>query len=299
MLIHASGQIYPGFFLFTYGGSSHYAIKNDEGAVLFDPGLSIHVPYLYKRMEDEMELKPDQIKDIFITHLHPERIAAIPYLRKKANFALHGSLLMQEKLSNQDFVKEIYEQNREIAKIYGDQVAFEEMPFDEFEKGLKIDQVFPDTESITVSEVMKIRCMKAAGHSEESYAFVIEPYDFLIVDEGFGYFRGKDLAAPGGDWNLIEALNTIKRFNDIVLAAICFPNVGMITGLLVKTHLQKIIENHEDLLKECQKEDVSAEDKIASLKRVFYTSLSRDPLVHFEMERTFKAVQKQLSLLSE
>jgi len=292
MLIHASGQIYPNFFLLTFGGSCHYIIQKEDGCVIFDPGLSFHVPYLYKRLEKELKDVP--ITDVFLTHLHPERVAALPYLRKDKNIVAHGSALMQEKLQDESFVRALYDEELELCKLYNPE--HQQMDFAEFSAGLKIDEVFTDTETISISDDLKLRCIKSAGHTEESFSFVLEPYDFLIVDEGFGYFRGRELAAPGGDWNLKASVESIERFKDLELSAICFPNLGLLTGQLVRNHLQNIIVNYADLEKECARTDITNEDKISSLKKSFYSCLSRDPLVHKTMERTFKAILKQLAL---
>jgi glyoxylase-like metal-dependent hydrolase (beta-lactamase superfamily II) len=299
MLIHASGQIYPDFFLLTFGGSCQYAIKKEDGCLLFDPGLSIHIPYLYKRMEMELHKQPDQIKEIFITHLHPERVAAIPYLKQRSEIVLYGSSLMQEKLNDESFVRDIYDQDQEICALYDLDSTVQPLSFEDFYAALKIDTVFPDSEVFQINENIRVRCVKAEGHTEESFAFVVEPYDFVVVDEGFGYFRGKELAAPGGDWSLEKSLTTIRYFNDVEISAICFPNIGMITGHLVRTHLQSILDSYEDLIKESKKQDLPVEEKVATLKKTFYSSFSRDPLVHYALERTFQAVLKQLGLVAE
>jgi len=111
--------------------------------------------------------------------------------------------------------------------------------------------------------------------------------DLLNMTAGLSY---------GGDWNLKASVESIERFKDLELSAICFPNLGLLTGQLVRNHLQNIIVNYADLEKECARTDITNEDKISSLKKSFYSCLSRDPLVHKTMERTFKAILKQLAL---
>ncbi len=303
MLIHASGPVYPGFYLLTFGGSCHYLLERDGRSALFDPGLSVHLPYLYQRIAAQPGLGSCAIKDVFLTHLHADRTGGIPRLRKNSpSLVVHGSALMQQKLSDEQLVREIYEQDIQLSKLYPQAASPEPMEFEEFRELLRIDRVFPESEVFEISEDLRVRCTRAPGHTEESLAYLVEPYDFLVVDESFGYFRGRELAAPGADWDIAENIQTLNKFKDVELSAICFPNVGLITGQLVRDHVQNMLQNMEDLLTECRKAfkaGLSDEEVRASLQRSFYTSTSKDPLVAFLLEHTFLAIWEQVRVLRQ
>jgi glyoxylase-like metal-dependent hydrolase (beta-lactamase superfamily II) len=294
MLIHASGPIYPNFSLFTFGGSCHYVIQNETGCVLIDPGLSVHTKYLCARLNTECDCSPKDIGAILITHLHPERVAAIPYLKQLSpDIKVYGTELMRDLLKDENFVRKIYNEDLMLSAKYEVADRPESLDFDSFSSFLKIDEILPK-DNLTVSNELYIRIIPAPGHTEESTAYIIEPYDFLVIDEGAGYFRGKDMASPGGDWSLVQNISTLQNLKDIEFSAICFPNEGVITGQLVQNHIQAIIQNCTDLLKESSKSTIPEEEMESNIAKAFYTSSSRDPLLHYTLERTHQAIVAQL-----
>lgn len=272
-------------------------LQKSQSCALFDPGLSVHLTYLQRRLE-EVSLRVEQVQELFLTHLHPERIGGIPLLRKHApNLCVYGTSAMQKKLADPEFARKIYDQDRELSQLYPKAEPAAVLEFEEYHSLLRIDHVFPESEVFEITPELRVRCVRAPGHTPESLAYLIEPYDFLVVDEGFGYFRGKDLAAPGCDWDIAECLATVEKFKDVELSAICFPNAGLITGQLVRNHIAAILQNIQDLRGECRKaaqSGVSIDEIRVSLRRSFYTSTSKDPLAHRILERSFQDVWKQV-----
>jgi hypothetical protein len=124
------------------------------------------------------------------------------------------------------------------------------------------------------------------------------PHEFAIVDETFGYFQGRDLAAPGGDTNLFEALASIRKFTNIQVNGIGFSYGGAVTGALTKRHLLAIPQNTEDLMNEVTKARKAGflESEIEEqVRAAFYTSNLNDHCHTESLNSTFKAVMKQLS----
>ena len=298
MFLRASGLIYERLYLITLGATCRYAIVAEHGDVaLSDPGSTAHVSALKERF-DRLKLPFANIRKVFVTHLDADRIAGIPLLRKLVpSLKVYGTAAMHSQLADASFVRSLYEYDRQLSSTLG-APGTETLSFEEFSKGLKIDKHLVETDSIQIDEDITIRSVSTPGHRPHSVAYIVVPHEFAIVDETFGYFQGRNLAAPGGDMNLHEALASIRKFNDIQLNGIGFSYGGAITGAITKRHLLAIPQNTEDLIKEVEKarrEGFTENEIEEQVRAAFYTSSSND-LCHAEsLNTTFKAVMGQLS----
>jgi 2-aminobenzoylacetyl-CoA thioesterase len=298
MLIKATGPIHTDLFLLTLGRSCHYMVCDEDRFHLFDPGLSIQIPFLLKRIE-ALGWDPSELEYILITHLHADRIGGIPRLKKMfPKLKVAGSPHMRNKLAIGDTLREIYDADIALGKqfdVAGDKT---EMDFEEYQSLFNIDKVIVDADLIRFQSEIAIRVINYPGHTSESLAYFIQPYRYLVVDEGLGYHNGRKLAAPGGDVNLRQALDSIAKFNDLDIAGICFPSGGVMTGHLVRKHIQAIVQNTNDLFTEslkAYKDGVPEGDIETSIKDSFYTPEHPDPLLRHNMETSFRAVLRQIA----
>jgi glyoxylase-like metal-dependent hydrolase (beta-lactamase superfamily II) len=297
MFLKASGLIYERLHLVTFGATCRYAISAEDGGLtLTDPGASIHVAALEERLTG-LKLSLRSLRQVLITHLDADRIGGIPLLRRlNPKLKVYGTAAMHTALANEKFVRKLYEHDQRISSWF--KVTSEELilPFEEFRKSLKIDKHLVETDSIEIDEDVTIRSLATPGHRPHSVSYLVVPHEFAIVDETFGYFHGRNLAAPGGDTNAREAITSLKKFNDIQLSGIGFSYGGAITGALVKRHLQAIAQNTEDLFAEVAKarKDGFSEPEIEEqVRTAFYTSERNDPCLQHSLDETFKAVMSQ------
>jgi hypothetical protein len=143
----------------------------------------------------------------------------------------------------------------------------------------------------------ELRVVGAPGHTLSSLAYSILPEKYLVVDEGFGYFNGRNLAGPGGDHALKLAAASLERLLDIEWAGLCLPYYGILTGSLVRRHLQAIIQNTSDLFNECKsaREQAVPESEIKqAIFDSFYNHPSQDAALQTGLKRSFEAVWRQV-----
>jgi glyoxylase-like metal-dependent hydrolase (beta-lactamase superfamily II) len=299
MFLRASGLIYERLYLITLGTTCRYAIVAESGDIaLSDPGATVHVRALKERF-DRFKLPFANVRQIFITHLDADRVAGIPLLRRlNPSLKVYGTAAMHAQLADRSFVQALYDHDRRISEAFGAVSPADELTFEEFTKGLRIDKHLVENDSMQLDEDITIRSVSTPGHRPHSVAYLVVPHEFAIVDETFGYFHGRNLAAPGGDINLQEALASIRKFNDIQLNGIGFSYGGAVTGTLTKRHLLAIPQNTEDLMREVSKarnEGFTETEIEEQVSAAFYTSSSND-YCHIEsLDGTFKAVMRQLS----
>lgn len=297
MLISKSGPITNGFSLLTAGETCVYFAGLAETAALFDTGASVHIAGIFDRLA-QSDLTPEDINYVFPTNLTAERIGGLPYLRKAhPGITVIGTGAMKKSLADDAFKQAIYAEDKKIAALYPTARAPATMSEEEYCSLLHIDKVYPINENITLEDEISVRIYSTPGHTSESLSYLISPLDILVGDLGFGYFRGKSLATPGGNVNLEQALQSIQGFKDIEFSALCLPLHGVITGTQVQKHLENIQQNTEDLKKECLNAltaGVKDEDILASLDEWFFIAFSEDPIVSHCMNKTKAALWKQL-----
>ncbi|MEY4667986.1 MAG: hypothetical protein RL518_685 [Pseudomonadota bacterium] len=299
MFLRASGLIYERLYLITLGATCRYAVvAGDGGIALSDPGASIHVGALQERFS-RLQLSFPDIRKVFITHLDADRVAGIPLLRRLIpNLIVYGTAAMHTQLSDPSFVRNLYDHDQRICSLLPSPSRTATLTFEEFARGLTIDKHLVENDSIFLDEDITIRSVSTPGHRPHSTAYLVVPHEFAIVDETFGYFQGRNLAAPGGDTNVREALASIRKFTNIQINGLGFSYGGAVTGALTKRHLLAIPQNTEDLINEvakARKAGFSESEIEEQVRAAFYTSSFHDHCHLESLNGSFRAVMAQLA----
>ena len=304
MLIRASGLISSGFYVCTLGNTCFYLAGNASAAepstgsvFLFDPGSSAHWPFLEQRLA-QLGLSSAAVTHVLLTHLHADRMGALPYIRKEfPSIKVCGAPAMQHCLHDRAQTHELFQEDcmwRE--KLYSPELP-EILSFEEYAKLLVIDKCVVDSDVLHAHESLSVRALNNLGHTSHSLAYLVQPGNHLVVDEGFGYYQGRNLAAPGGDEDLSRNIQSIERLVRLDLSSICFPNMGVLVGNLVRKHLQAIVQNIQDLRNEAKKAHelkMPMEQIEQAISAAFYTTPSCDPVVQHNLNRSCSQILKQL-----
>lgn len=297
MLIRTSSELDHGLYLIKFGESCHYLIHEDSGLTLIDPGLSAHVQLLPERFA-QLGVKESSISKVLLTHLHPERCAGIPLLRRlNPQVQVYATPQMRGILSQKSFIQELYEEDCASLKYFNLDSKQVHADFEEYVSFWNNISTLGDGELLTLGPTHTLRVTAIPGHSKESIGYLIPSCKFLIADEGFGYYNGQEFAAPGGDYDLKLAQSSIKKFLDIDLQGLGLPSRGALTGQLLTRHIQAVIQNTDDLLIESAKAfkaQFSDEEILKSINDAFFSSEKSDPVVAKSMKRTLDSVWKQI-----
>jgi glyoxylase-like metal-dependent hydrolase (beta-lactamase superfamily II) len=297
MIVRSSTQLFDGFTILTLGHSCHYVLGDANGYAVIDPGSSAHIPGLIRRLT-EFGFPLKSLRYILATHLHAHRMGGVPLLKRSAPQAKFlASSLMQGRLMDETTLRSLYDEDLRIGSelLAGD--SAEPTPFDHFQERIQPDKRMAESELISIDEDLGIRVVNCPGHTAESVAFLLQPFQFLIVDEGFAYFRGRKLAAPGADFDLNRSLESIARFDNLEVAGLGLPFGGFVTGSLVRKHLQQATQNSKDLMAEAQRafESGMTDDEIrTSIREGLYLVDSADPVFQSVIAQSFERVWTQL-----
>lgn len=83
-----------------------------------------------------------------------------------------------------------------------------------------------------------------------SAAYLIEPDSVLLADQSLGFYRGRELPAPGAGAGLVSSVSTLRDFAKMSIAALGLPWSGALTGALASQHINNVALITEELLKE-------------------------------------------------
>lgn len=299
MLVRASGFIQPGFLVISLGHSYTYGVVSSAGRVtIFDPGSSSTLDRLVTVLSDA-GIALASVTDICITHLHPERISALPWIKTQAPKAVvrasvEAKRILDDRNGRNSKAQECVDFETSLVET-SDRYR---LPLSEYSKLLKIDRAALESEMIDLGNEIAIRPLPTPGHAPESIAYLVSPFNNLVVDEGFGYYNGRELSAPGCDWSISDSMKSIQKIKDLLISGICFPNTGMITGSLIEKHVASIIQNTDDLVQEslaALKAGTSPENVDQAIYAAFYNREGIDPIFKASLDRTYRSICEQIA----
>lgn len=294
MFIQSTSPLYPNVFLFTLGLTARYAVQTSDAVVLFDPGSSAHIPGLVERCKQFFLQKPKALA--FLTHLHADCVAGLPILQEAfPSFSFLATNTQADLLAEKDFLSQISEEDQCYSNLLS-------LPLTDTPSSFRLPpyRSLTTKESFPLSDEVSLRCLPFPGHTESSCAYLLSPYQILIADEGLGYFQGRELPAPGGDWSLEQNKRSLEKILELDFSGIALPQGGFVSGELARRHIRSTILSIEDLLGECQRASQAGYDLTyvtSCIKESFFQQPCPDPIVRFQKERSFRQICQQIEQL--
>jgi hypothetical protein len=141
-----------------------------------------------------------------------------------------------------------------------------------------------------------LRTIPCPAHSPESLAYYLNDSHALIVDEGFGYYNGREPGAPGADYSITALEKSLECIKDLELQYLALPFGGVLSGSLVRKHLTSVVQNCKEIMEECaaaRSEGVPHPEIIEAVKKHFYSFEVQDALFLGCLERSISALEKQ------
>lgn len=295
MLLKASAPIYPGIHLITLGATCRYVITDDEQSyAITNPGASAHIEMLPRRLH-ALGIPIAKISRILLTSLDAAKVGGLAGFRRlcpQAKLVVHKSLLTQ--LEDQNHLRAVWEEDARLSSTFKVEAV---SAFDDFKASLRPDVNIGDSDTIEISSSTRIKCISTPGYQEGSCAYIILPHDFLIVDETFGFFRGRELPACGADSSLAAARSSLGKFEHLDVSGIGLPYSGAVTGALVRKHLDSVSQNISDIAEQVAEglqAGLSCGEIREQIREAFYAAPSEDPFLSHAMQRSFEALCHQM-----
>jgi glyoxylase-like metal-dependent hydrolase (beta-lactamase superfamily II) len=295
MLLRSTSLIYSGIHLVTLGATARYLVSSDDGSyVITNPGSSAHAEVLPKRLAG-LDIPPERIAKVLITSLDAQKVGGIARIRQlcpKVKVVAAKSLYGQ--LTDEAALRPVWEQDTQLSGEFSQDST---SSFDDFKNAVRPDVILKDSQALELSSDTRIKCISTPGYQLGSSAYLVLPHGFLITDETFGFFRGRELPASGADASIQSALASLASFEHVEISGLGLPYAGALTGALVRRHIESIAQNLRDIAEqsgEGLREGLSHAEVKEQIREAFYSPLPEDNFLANAMKRSFEALCQQV-----
>lgn len=221
--------------LWMLGTTEHpfYLYKGGTPGTLFEGGIGPAGSVLCEQLRAR-GVTVGQLKQVVITHAHPDHVMAVPALREAypeievlASDPAAKTLAMEKAVSF--FCK--MDDGLTGALAGAGLIAESQRRPAMAESTISVDRVLKDGEQIEVDENVCYRVLETPGHSDCSLSFHDPGENILIISDATGYYM------PEHDWwwpnyftDYGAYLGSIKRLAEIGAQVVCLSHNGVIRG---------------------------------------------------------------------
>jgi glyoxylase-like metal-dependent hydrolase (beta-lactamase superfamily II) len=295
MLLRSTISVYPGIHLLTFGATCCYLLTGDgERFTLTNPGSSAHVSLLTNRLA-ALGISLKQIERVVITSIDAAKLGGFAILKRLCpNVRLVAPKSLAASLTKDSVIQKVWAEDQKLSTQLS---STEPSTAAELKSALVADKVISDGDTLDLGDDVRLRCIFAPGYQNGSVAYLMLPQNFLITDELLGFYRGRELVAPGCDAGISAALNSLHILENSDLTGIGLPYGGAITGALAKKHIEALRENLTDIqdqVKSGLQQGIAPSEIREQLREAFYSPLPDDIYLAHAMQRSFQALYQQV-----
>lgn len=209
-----------------------FLVQSQDEAALFEGGVGACGPVVSEQIA-KLDVSVHEIKQIVITHAHPDHVMAVPAFRELfANAVVCASeaaakTLMVEKAVG--FFTKIDGMLTE-ALIKAGSITEQHRPQPLKEHRIPVDQTLADGDIVTVGD-LKFTCLATPGHSDDSLSFHEPGRGILIIADATGfYLPDSEYFWPNYFSDYESYLGSIKRLAGLDAEILCLGHNAVIKG---------------------------------------------------------------------
>jgi glyoxylase-like metal-dependent hydrolase (beta-lactamase superfamily II) len=237
------GTLTPNFYLIGTPLYPAYLSMGEHGMII-EGGITATADLLIQQIK-ELDIDPERIKYIVLTHTHPDHIGAVPHLKKLwPHLKVIGGTVAAKMLRREEAVKEFLQVDRSINEnllIRGEIAAW---PADLEDYGFQVDQEIQEGEKIDLGNGIVWTAYETPGHSACHMSYHNEGEGIVVIGDATGLFDPvRDLFWPNYFKSLEDYCNSIRK-----LAAMP-ASIGVLSHNYIlgdfKHHFQKAMQSTE------------------------------------------------------
>jgi len=216
-------------FLGTYDNCV-YVLKGDEYMII-GGGIAAIAPTLERQLST-LQLEPEKVKYLLITHSHFDHCGAVPYFKQKfPHLKIIASAYAAELLVKEKVIDTITQFNKRIIDLKGLQAEYEKLNL-QF-KGIEVDHIVKENDIIELGDEINVHIVEAPGHTKCSIAVYVPklqalfPSDSLPLPSGSG---DQPILLPSPQYSYSMFLNTVEKLSNYEIKICGFEHQGVFTG---------------------------------------------------------------------
>ncbi len=211
-----------------------YLYQDVQGCTIFEGVVSAMGPVLDEQL-GSLGIAHDTIKQVVVTHAHPDHVMAIPVFREMfPNVSVVASEPAAKTLQIEKAVSFFCKMDDALTDwlIRSEVITEADRTSPRVERQIAIDRIVRDGDSIEVSQGVSFRVLETPGHSHCSLSFHEPAENVLIISDATGYFMPElDFMWPGYLTSYGDYLRSIERLAEIGAETLCLSHNAVIRGV--------------------------------------------------------------------
>ncbi len=209
-----------------------FLVTSGEQGAIFEGGVGAVGPVVAEQLAG-LDIAADCVKQIIITHAHPDHVMAVPAFRAMFDGAVVcASKAAAEMLSVEKAVGYFAKIDGVLteALIKAGSITEKHRPEPLAENKIPVDRILSDGDTVTVGE-LKFDCLATPGHSDCSLSFHEPTAGILIISDATGYYLpDSDYFWPCYFADYGAYLESIRRLAALDAEIVCLSHNAVIKG---------------------------------------------------------------------
>ena len=221
--------------LWMLGSSAYplYLFKGESEAAVFEGGIGPMGPLLGEQM-DQLGMSKELVKQVVVTHAHPDHVMAVPTLRKMfPQAAVTASEAAANTLSIEKAIAFFCKIDAALTgALVKAGVITEEHRCEPFQESrIAVDRVVQDGDTIAVDGVA-FNVLRTPGHSDCSLSFHQPDAGILLPSDATGYYLPEhDYWWPDYFTGYEAYLDSMRRLEGLDAQILCLGHNAVIQGV--------------------------------------------------------------------
>lgn len=226
-----------------------YLYRGQRGATIFEGGIGPSAAVLRQQL-GQLGVTGDDVRQLVITHAHPDHVMAIPALAALCPQAqVVASELAAKTLSVEKVVGFFCKMDDTLTNslielgLASDDQRREPLP----QNVIPVGRTVREADAIEVDEGVAFQVLETPGHSECSLSFYEPAAKLLIISDASGYYMPEhDAWWPNYFADYGQYLSSLQRLAQIDAEVLCLSHNGALRGAAaIATYFREAIASTE------------------------------------------------------
>lgn len=210
----------PEFPMYLSKGNSYMLIEGGTGAT---------VDIVVQQLKD-LNVEPEQIGSIVLTHSHPDHIGGFPRLRKLwPDVKIVSGAIAKDTLNNPELLKQFLFVDKAIAKIMVQKGEIESVPKPLESYDFSVDEVIGEGDTVDLGAGISWTVYAIPGHAPCQLALYEQKEQTLVIGDATGFYSPqKGVWWPNYFVSLEKYCKSIQRLMPITAKRIALSHNGVL-----------------------------------------------------------------------
>ena len=210
-----------------------FLYKGAREGTIFEGGVGAMGPLVIQQL-GELNIDPEFVTQVVVTHAHPDHVMAVPMLRKAfgqvtvlASKTAADTLAAEKAVAFFQKVDGMFTQSLTKAGV----ITEAHHPAPLAEPRIAIERTIEEGDSVAVDDGVSFAVLETPGHSKCSLSFHQPEAGILIISDATGYYLPRnDFWWPNYFSGYQKYLDSMRRLQELNAEVLCLSHNGVVKG---------------------------------------------------------------------